>query len=71
MYSLRLEKLRKEMAARGLDAMLVSGSGNVRYLSGFSGSESDLVVTSDTIYLLCDATIPCPGKGILNRICYF
>ncbi|MBR6524111.1 MAG: aminopeptidase P family protein [Clostridia bacterium] len=55
MYNLRLEKLRKEMSALHLDAMLVSGSANVRYLSGFSGSESDLVVTSDTVYLLCDA----------------
>lgn len=55
MYTLRLGNLRKQMTALGLDAMLVSNSGNVRYLSGFSGSEADLVVTADTVYLLCDA----------------
>lgn len=81
MYSLRLEKLRKEMSALHLDAMLVSNSGNVRYLSGFSGSESDLVVTADSVYLLCDsrytlqASIEClhckvlnTGEGIYNLL---
>ncbi len=55
MYTARLNNLRKHMAAQHLDAMLVSNSGNVRYLSGFSGSESDLVVTNESVYLLCDA----------------
>ncbi len=81
MYNLRLSNLRKQMSASRLDAMLVSNSGNVRYLSGFSGSESDLVVTADTIYLLCDsrytlqASIEClhckvlnTGEGIYNLL---
>ena len=55
MYTKRLENLRNKMTAEKLDAILVSASSNVRYLSGFSGSEADLVVTSDTVYLLCDA----------------
>jgi len=55
LFNFRLDNLRKQMSLSGIDAMLVSNSGNVRYLSGFSGSESDLVVTTDTVYLLCDA----------------
>ncbi len=82
LFTKRLENLRKRMLSAGLDAVLVSSSSNIRYLSGFSGSESDLVVTKSGAYLLCDsrytlqAQLECPhctvlntGEGIYNLVC--
>ena len=60
------------MVSTGLDAILVSDSSNVMYLSGFSGSEADLLVTADSAFLLCDsrytlqAFAECPLCMVLN-----
>ena len=43
-HSQRRDRLSARLAAAGLDAMLVSGLVNVRYLSGFSGSNAALLV---------------------------
>ncbi|MHC5053620.1 MAG: M24 family metallopeptidase [Planctomycetota bacterium] len=40
----RLERLRDELDARKLDAILVTSTPNVHYLSGFTGDESALLV---------------------------
>jgi len=40
----RLERLRDELDARRLDAILVTSAPNVHYLSGFTGDESALLV---------------------------
>ena len=40
----RLDRLRDELDARKLDALLVTSTPNVHYLSGFSGDESALLV---------------------------
>ncbi|MCE9602023.1 MAG: Xaa-Pro peptidase family protein [Gemmatimonadetes bacterium] len=50
----RLARLRVSLAASGLDAMLVSSLPNVRYLTGFSGSNGLVVVTPATCLLLTD-----------------
>ncbi|MBX3173026.1 MAG: aminopeptidase P family protein [Gemmatimonadaceae bacterium] len=50
----RLERLRASLAASELDAMLVSALPNVRYLTGFSGSNGLVVVTHTDALLLTD-----------------
>ncbi|TMD11280.1 MAG: hypothetical protein E6J00_14220, partial [Chloroflexi bacterium] len=40
----RLEPLRRRLAELELDALLVTGAANVRYLSGFTGSLAYLVI---------------------------
>jgi len=46
-HSQRRARLRDRLGAAGLDAMLVSDLVNVRYLSGFSGSNAALLVFAD------------------------
>ncbi|WP_264001220.1 aminopeptidase P family N-terminal domain-containing protein, partial [Mycolicibacterium gadium] len=43
-HSQRRNRLAATLAADGLDAMLISDLVNVRYLSGFSGSNAALLV---------------------------
>lgn len=50
----RLTRLRASIAASQLDALLVSALPNVRYLTGFSGSNGLVLVTSDDAVLLTD-----------------
>ena len=45
--ALRRERLAAELRARGLDALLVTRPPNVRYLTGFTGSNGQLVVAAD------------------------
>lgn len=50
----RLTRLRTSIAASELDALLVSSLPNVRYLTGFSGSNALAVVTASDCILLTD-----------------
>ncbi len=50
----RLTRLRASLAASQLDALLVSALPNVRYLTGFSGSNALVLVTADDALLLTD-----------------
>jgi Xaa-Pro aminopeptidase len=50
----RLARIREAIAASNLDAVVVSHSPNIRYLTGFSGSAGILVKTPDTWVLLVD-----------------
>lgn len=54
MHSRRLRKLREQMAAQGLNALLVTNINNVFYLSGFTGSTAALIVTHQESYVLVD-----------------
>ena len=47
MHADRLARLRTSLAASQLDALLVSALPNVRYLTGFSGSNGLVLVTAD------------------------
>lgn len=51
----RLDDLRRELRRRGLEAMLVTEPANVRYLSGFDGSEAALIIARRAQYLLADS----------------
>ncbi|MCE5197896.1 MAG: Xaa-Pro peptidase family protein [Armatimonadota bacterium] len=54
MHNDRLNKLRSQMAARKIDAVLVTYMPNVFYLSGFTGSTAAVVVTEESSYILVD-----------------
>lgn len=51
----RLEKVRRQLAAAGLDGLFVTGATNRRYLSGFTGSAGALLLTAERAVLLTDA----------------
>lgn len=54
MISSRLAVVRRKMADRGLNGLLVTSRQNVFYLSGFDGSSGDLFITLDAAYIMCD-----------------
>lgn len=54
MHADRLTRLRAALGASKLDAMLVSALPNVRYLTGFSGSNGLVLVTADDAVLFTD-----------------
>jgi Xaa-Pro aminopeptidase len=51
----RVDLLRDDLDVRGLDALLVTSEANVHYLSGFTGSESALLVGRRSVLLVTDA----------------
>ncbi len=50
----RIERVREEMMMRGLDALIVSSIVNIRYLTGFTGSNAVLVITKRSAVFLSD-----------------
>ncbi|HXX65267.1 MAG TPA: Xaa-Pro peptidase family protein [Bacteroidota bacterium] len=55
MFQGRIRELRRRMLQRSLDGLLVSSLPNVRYLTGFSGSNGLLVLTPRQATLLSDS----------------
>jgi Xaa-Pro aminopeptidase len=53
-YEQRRQAVSQELAARKLDAMLVAYSANLRYLSGFTGSNGSLLVLPSRAILFTD-----------------
>ena len=53
-YQQRRQAVAEGLAARKLDAMLVAYSANLRYLSGFTGSNGSLLVLRDRAILFTD-----------------
>lgn len=51
----RLRRVRGVLESMGLDALLVLGLTNIRYLSGFTGSDGALVASLDAQWFLCDS----------------
>ncbi|MBL8989312.1 MAG: aminopeptidase P family protein [Gemmatimonadetes bacterium] len=50
----RREALRAELAEQHLDAVVVAGAANIRYLTGFTGSAAHLVVSAGRTVLVTD-----------------
>ena len=50
----RLSKFREMMRGRKINAALITNEQNVRYLSGFTGNDSALLVTAERKLLLTD-----------------
>jgi len=69
----RLARLRTQLRRNRLDALLVSNEANVRYLSGFTGDSSALLITTQHALFITDfryveqAQLECPGYRILRR----
>ena len=53
-YARRRDKLRRRLASSGADALLITHRPNIRYLTGFRGDDSVLVVTRDDAVLISD-----------------
>ncbi len=53
-YEQRREAVASGLAARKLDAMLISGGPNLRYLTGFTGDNANLLVLADRAILFTD-----------------
>lgn len=51
----RVEQFRCDVSRKGLDAYWVVKPANVRYLSGFTGEDSTLVLTRDRVVLITDS----------------
>jgi len=50
----RHRTIRHEIAARGLDALVVTSLPNILYLTNFTGSSAAVVVTGDRLYFITD-----------------
>ena len=55
MYKTRRNRLESYFKENKVEAILFSNLLNIRYLSGFSGSEGALLITPDKCWLLCDS----------------
>ena len=53
-HSLRRDRLREPLGELGVDALLITRLVNVRYLSGFTGSNGQLLATADGAVFLTD-----------------
>lgn len=51
----RVERVKQLISESGLDALIVTGLDNVRYLSGFTGSAGVLLVSAEKALLLTDS----------------
>lgn len=54
MASTRVVRLREAMALQNIEAVLITGDVNRRYLTGFTGSSGYVIVTHQQAYLLTD-----------------
>lgn len=68
----RVERLRAQLEADGLDAVVVSSLPNMRYLSGFTSMDATLLITKRSCCLFTDfrytiqAAAQCPGFEVLE-----
>ncbi|MBK8984041.1 MAG: aminopeptidase P family N-terminal domain-containing protein [Ignavibacteria bacterium] len=50
----RLKKIKDSFAAIGADSFLVKSLPNIRYISGFSGSAANILLTKDKNFFITD-----------------
>ncbi|HHT9131045.1 MAG TPA: aminopeptidase P family N-terminal domain-containing protein, partial [Candidatus Tripitaka californicus] len=50
----RLRRLRQKVIKKGLDGLVITKLPNVRYMSGFTGSEALILLTRDRFIFLTD-----------------
>jgi len=70
----RVEKLRRELQANRMEALLVTCPENIRYLSGFTGGrDARLLITLDKKYIITDSryytqvSLECPGWELVRN----
>ncbi len=54
MSGTRIARIREKLAAEGVDALLVTKGANVRYLSGFTSEDGQLLISRDRAFLITD-----------------
>ena len=62
----RISKLRKSIGARDIDALLVTNLTNVRYLTGFSGSNGQVLLTSEGAFFFSDGRYAARAKTLVD-----
>ena len=72
-HAARQDRLRKALRGSNAEALLVTNETNVRYLSGFTGDSSYLLITPDSCQIISDSRFEeqiqeeCPGLSALIR----
>lgn len=66
MYKYRMQKLRKAMENKNIDAVMLIGDYNRNYMSGFTGDESFSIITSDKAIFITDSRFTEQAK---NEVC--
>lgn len=61
-YKGRLERVRGKLEAMGLEALYVTDLTNIRYLTGFTGSNAQLFVSADAVLFLTDGRYEVQSK---------
>ncbi len=64
----RLGRLRQLMEDRRLDALFISSVPHIRYLTGFSGSAAQLLITGEALHLLTDERYEEQARGELFAV---
>ena len=68
MNTLRLKRLREVMKSDGIDAMLIQSSSNLRYISGYSGSNGICYITSDDAWFFTDFRYKTQSAAEVNNM---
>lgn len=63
----RIERLLNKMAEENLPAMYVNNPKNVRYLCGFTGEDSSLLLTENAVFFLTDKRYVEQARGELSN----
>ncbi|MCY7360955.1 MAG: aminopeptidase P family N-terminal domain-containing protein [Ignavibacteria bacterium] len=50
----RIEKIKSNFKEFGIDSFLIKNLPNIRYISGFSGSAANIILTKDKNYFITD-----------------
>ena len=72
-FAARRERLLRRLKTAGVEALLVTSPSNVRYLTGFTGEDSDLVIGRSVAVLVSDSRFEtqireeCPGLDAFIR----
>ena len=67
--SRRHHAIRADIAARGLDALVVTALPNVLYLTNFTGTAGIVVITADTLHFLTDSRYAAMVKAAQSAAC--
>lgn len=54
-YKKRIERILQILLKKRLDGLLVTNLVNVQYLTGFTGSSADMLITSNQVYFITDS----------------
>jgi Xaa-Pro aminopeptidase len=65
--SIQLNKLRKELAEKEMMPFLISDLFNIKYLTGFSGTNAYMIISKDKTYFVTDGRYQEHAKKILKK----